>query len=34
MLFIFVLFIREGTDLGTNVFVSLIPDGQSDYKYD
>ena len=27
-------FIREGTDLGTNVSVSLIPDGQSYYRYD
>ena len=32
--FVYILFNREGTDLGTNVFVSLIPDGQSDYKYD
>ena len=29
-----IYFHREGTDLGTNVFVSLIPDGQSYYKYD
>ena len=25
---------REGTDLGTNVFVSLFPDGHSNYKID
>ena len=33
-IYLYIYFIREGTDLGTNVFVSLFPDGHSNYKID
>ena len=33
-IYLYIYFIREGTDLGTNVFVSLFPDGHSYYIID